>query len=264
VSLLLRDRLIVGLAPECLTALRIGGIWHPKILERYELALPTADPNHWDEVIAALEILLEQPKWAACNLTVILSSHFVQYLVVPKGEGLSAQKQNDLARLIFRNVFGELSHDWELRSSPSAKQATLASGVPMPLLAALHAACEGRGFLRSVQPGLMPIFNRLRTQIRHESGILALVESGRISLAMISNGQWASIISRAGEGSALRQFLEEDSLRQGHRPGGLLWLCDLTGEVLFSVVDSPWQVQPLKPLHLRPDSIPGLADWGVP
>jgi hypothetical protein len=192
-----------------------------------------------------------------------LSSHFVQYLVIPKGEGLSAQKQNDLAQLIFRNVFGELSHEWELRTSPSADQATLASGVPMPLLVALRDACEGRGFLRSIQPGLMPIFNRLRSQIGHESGILALVEPDRISLAIINRGQWQSIISRAGEGGALLPYLEEEQLVHGQRPGGLLWLCDLTGKVQFPI-DSPWQVQPLNPVHASPDSIPSLADWGCP
>ncbi len=262
-SLLLRDRLIVGLAPERLTALRIGGLWRPKILDRNEQALQTANPSHWDEVIAALEILLEQPNWAACNLTVILSSHFVQYLVIPKGEGLSAQKQNDLAQLIFRNVFGELSHEWELRTSPSTKQATLASGVPVPLLVALRDACEGRGFLRSVQPGLMPIINGLRAQIKNKSGTLALVEPGRISLAAIKGGQWESIVSRAGEVTALLLFLDEDQRLQGHRPGGLLWLCDLTGKVQFPD-DSAWQLQPMKPVHASPDCIPSLADWGCP
>ena len=262
-SLLLRDRLIIGLAPECLTAMRIGGLWHPKILERYEQALPTADPKHWDEAIAALELLLEQPKWAACNLTIILSSHFVQYLVVPKGESFSAQKQNDLAQLIFRNVFGELSHEWELRTSPSTSQTTLCSGVPMPLLGALHAACEGRGFLSSIQPGLMPIFNSLRAQIKSENGILALVEPGRISLAAIHAGQWVSIVSRAGEVNVLPAFLEESQRLQEHRPGGLLWLCDLTGKVMFPA-DSPWQLQSLRPVHASPDSIPTLADWGCP
>lgn len=261
-SLLLRDRLIVGLAPERLTALRIGGLWRPKIIDRHEQTLQNTNHNHWDEVIVALEILLERPDWAACNLTVVLSSHFVQYLVIPKGEGLSAQKQNDLAQLIFRNVFGELSHEWELRTSPSVKQPTLASGVPMPLLGALRDACEGRAFLRSVQPALMPIFNRLRRQIKNDSGTLVLLEPGRISLAVINRGEWGAIISRAGEGSDLPQFLEEDQFLQGHRAGGLLWLCDLTGKLQFPD-DSPWLLQPLQAVDSRPGSIPSLADWGT-
>lgn len=262
-SLLLRDRLIISLAPESLTVLRIAGLLRPKILDRYQQVVQTAKPNHWEEVIAALEVLLEQPKWTGCNLTIILSNHFVQYLVVPKSEGLSAKNQNDLAQLIFRNVFGELSHEWELRISPSAKQSTLASGVPMALLAKLYESCAGRGFLRSVQPGLMPIFNGLRKQTRYESGTLVLIEPERLSLAVINSGQWESITSRAGEGSTLFQFMEEDMLLEGRSPGGWLWLCDLTGRVQVSV-DTPWQLQALKPLHVSAGSTFSLADWGFP
>jgi hypothetical protein len=263
VSLLFRDRLIIGLAPARLTALRISGRWRPKIHARYEQALRSGEQSHWDEVIAALEILLEQPDWGACQVSVVLSSHFVQYLVIPRGEGLSAQSQNDLAQLIFRNTFGELSHEWDLRTSPSAHQSTLASGVPMQFLMALHDACEGRAILRSIQPGLMPIYNALRPQIVDGSGTLAVVEPGRISLAVISNGQWESIVSRAGEGAALFPFLAEDRFLQGRHPGGLLWLCDLTGEVQIPA-NSPWQIQPLTPLHANPGKLPSFADWGRP
>lgn len=262
-SLLLRDRLIIGLAPTRLTALRITGRWRPKIHARYEQALLAGEQSHWDEVIAALEILLEQPDWGACQVNVVLSSHFVQYLVIPRGEGLSAESQNDLAQLIFRNIFGELSHEWELRTSPSAHQSTLASGVPMQFLTALHEACEGRAILRSIQPGLMPIYNALRPQIVNGSGTLAVVESGRISLALINSGQWESIVSRAGEASALFQFLAEARFLQGRHPGGPLWLCDLTGTVKIPA-DSPWQILPLKPVHADPDKLPSFADWGRP
>ena len=261
-SLLFRDRLIVGLAPERLTALRFTGRWRQKIHAQHDQGLLSGKQNYWDEVIAALEILLEQPGWGASQVNVVLSSHFVHYLVIPKGEGLSVQRQNDLAQLIFRNIFGELSHEWELRTSPSARQSTLASGVPMQLLTALHDACEGRAYLRSIQPGLMPIYNALRPQIINGSGTLALVEPGRISLAVINNGQWESIVSRAGEGAALFQFLAEERFLQGRHPGGLLWLCDLTGAVQIPA-DSPWLMQPMMPVHANPGHVPSFADWGT-
>lgn len=262
-SLLLRDQLIIGLAPDHLTVLRIGGRWRKKIRDRYEQALPPTDGNHWDEVIAALKILLEQPNWAACNLSIILSSHFVQYIVVPKGEGLTVKNQKDLAEHIFRDLFGELSREWDLRTSPSAMHATLACGVPISLLSALHDACEVRGFLRSVRPGLMPIFNGLRTKIKNGSGTLVLVEPGRIVWAVIKQGQWESVMSRAGEGSRLFDFLEEDDLLQGRRSGGPLWLCDFTGGFRLPV-DSRWQLALLKPRHANFGGVPSLADWGYP
>lgn len=261
-SLLSRDRIFIGLAPERLTALRVAGRFRPRIEERHDLPLRAANGAQWDTLITALEDLLDQPAWAARDLTAILSSHYVHYAVIPGSRDLDAAAQNDLAHLIFRNTFGELSSEWTLRVSPSNGMPTLASGVPQTLLKTLHDACDGRGRLRSIQPALMAVFNDMRSRIEASTGTLALIEPGRISLGAFENGQWQSIVSRAGNSSHLPRLLEEESELHGRRPGGMLWLCDLTGEAL-PPPDSLWRIERIRPRSASGNSVTSLAEWGA-
>lgn len=263
-SLLSRDRLVIGLAPERLSALRVDGRLRPRIGDRYASALQAANGGQWDASIAALEILLDEPSWAARDLTLVLSSHYVHYALIPQGKGLAAAERDDLARLIFRNIFGELSSEWEIRVSPSGGPQTVASAVPQAFLKALHDICDGRGRLRSIQPGLMAVFNRARPEIGSHSGTLALVEPGRVTLAAIENGQWQSVVSRAGRSGTLVQLLEDESELYGRSPGGALWLCDLAGEVQLPS-GLPWQLQRLKPAPagVADNGATSLAEWGV-
>jgi hypothetical protein len=261
VSPLWREHLLVGLAPERLSALRVGTKLRPGIVERHEQALPAASAVQWDATFTALEILLEQPAWRGLDLTVILSSQYVHYAVIPAGKGLANSEQNDLAHLIFRNTFGDLSHDWELRVSPAGNQPTLASGVPHAFLKGLRDACDGRGRLRSIQPALMTLFNKARSAFAYGKGTLALVEAGRISLAALDAGQWQTIVSRAAPSHALIRLLEEESELHGRNPGGVLWLCDMTGEAQLPA-GSEWQLQSLKPPGNAANG-GALVDWGL-
>ena len=261
-SLLSPEHLVIGLAPERLSAVRLEGRLRSRIGERYDLALSASDGESWDAPLAALEILLEQPDWSARDLVVILSSHYVHYAVLPASEDLATSEQNDLAHLVFRNLFGELSHDWELRVSYAGDAPTLASAVPQSLLKALYDICEGRGRLRSIQPAWMSVFNGVRQQLDAANGIMALVESGRISLASIEDGQWRSIVSRAGHASTLPQLLADESDLYGRRPGEMLWLCDLTGEA-YLPAGSSWRLQQLSPPGAAIKGRASLVDWGL-
>lgn len=258
-SLLSRERLIVSLEPDRMSALRLSGGWTPRLLDqRSSLVSGTGMPS-WTAGLEALELLLDDPAWRGREITAVLSSHYVRYAVLPKGKNLGAAEQTDLARLIFRNIFGDLARDWELRVSPAGDHPTLACGLPKALLAALHAACEGRAPLHSVQPGLMSVFNRVRASIEYHSGTLALVETGRITLASLENGQWQSVVSRAWEASALPALLAETQALSGRDAGGWLWLCDLTGQAV-APSGPAWQ---LERLVTGASGNAGLAGWAM-
>lgn len=258
-SLLSREHLIVSLSPQRINAIRLGGRWRRQLLDQHAVDLPAGNPP-WANGLEALELLLDKLAWNTRQLTVILSSHHVRYAVLPKGEHLGLREQDDLARLIFRNLFGELAHDWALRVSPAGRRATLASAVPEALLSSLHAACKGRALLQSIQPGLMTVFNRVRAEIDGQSGVFALVEKGRVTLAGIAQGEWQAIASRAGEGSALPRFLAEAHDLSGLEAGGRLWLCDLTGQAV-EPASPPWR---LERLTRGAASAVDLAGWGMP
>ncbi|MGE5469610.1 MAG: hypothetical protein ACM3X0_02300 [Bacteroidota bacterium] len=258
-SLLSPERLVASLSPQRLGVLRLAPRWRPGELAQHAEDLPETGPAPWTGGLEALEMLLDQPAWGGRDLTVLLSSHYVRYAVLPKVNHLGAAERTDLARLIFRNTFGDLARDWELRVSPGGDRPTLASGVPQALLTDLRAACAGRATLRSIQPGLMAIFNRARSQIDQPGGMLALVENRRITLATIEQAQWQSITSRAAEAGELPDLLAEARQLAGRESGGRLWLCDLTGQATLPPVP-PWQVERL-PGGLA--GIVGLVAWGT-
>lgn len=258
-SPLSRERLVVGLAPERLDAVRLGFWRRRRLAERTVALAPSAAPSAagapWQGGVEALELLLDEPAWQARTLSVALSSHYVRYAVLPRGKQLAPGEQDDLARVIFRKLFGELASAWEFRVSPGDGDLALASAVPTALLAALRTACEGRVALGSVQPGLMSVYNRVRPAIGGRAGTLALVEPGRITLATLGDSGWQAVNSRAWEPTALPGLLDEAEALADGPAGGRLWLCDLSGRAVAPAPPA-WQVERLL-------SGPALLGWGL-
>lgn len=243
-SPLSRERVVVGLAPERLDAVRLGFWRRRRLAERSVALTPPATGAPWMAGLEALELLLDEPAWQARTLSVALSSHYVRYAVLPRGKQLATGEQDDLARVIFRKLFGELASAWEFRVSPGDGDLALASAVPTALLDALRTACEGRAVLGSVQPGLMSLFNRVRPAIDGHDGTLALVEPGRITLATVGEGGWQAVSSRAWEPAALPDLLAEAGTLANAPAGGRLWLCDLSGRAVAPQTPD-WRVERL-------------------
>lgn len=263
-SRLSRDRVLVGLAPERLTALAVGGWWRTRLIDRHALLLPEQDPGHWDKGVAALASLLDEPAWRGRDVHVVLSAHYVRHVVVPPGAGMGDAERRNLAEVVFREVFGDLARDWDLRVSPATDgQPTIGCGAPRALIAALRDACKGRGRLAALQPSLMPVFNRARRQLGKAVGCLALVEPGRITLAALDNGRWTYVDSRAGGGNLLPQLLLEEGELHARQPGGILWLCDLSGDARLPG-GGFWSHKRVEPPSLPGfDGISNLAVWGM-
>lgn len=266
------ERVVIGLAPEQLSALALGGRFRPRLLDQHVLPLPGQPASAWEQGIAALDLLLAEAGWRGRAVTVVLSSHYVRHVVVPAQADLAESELQTLAGVVFRDIFGELAGEWELRVSPArASAATLACGVPRALLASLDAVCATHGRLRSVQPGLMPVFNRVRREIGTSAACLALIETERVTIASIEHGQWQYVDSRAGPGGILPHLLQEEGELHERQPGGILWLCDLTGATSLPA-DAYWSQRRVEPPRLpgfdaAPDELAGpatnLALWGA-
>ncbi|HEX8963561.1 MAG TPA: hypothetical protein VF801_11215 [Rhodocyclaceae bacterium] len=262
-SLLSRDRVLVGFAPERLTALAVGG-WRARLVDRHARLLAGQDAGRWDQGIAALEALLNEPAWHGRDVHVVLSAHYVRHVVVPAAPGMSDAERLNLAEVVFREVFGELARDWDLRVSPGRDGVpTIGCGAPRGLIAALRDAVKGRGRLAAIQPSLMPVFNRARRDMEKAVGCLALVEPGRITLASLANGQWQYVDSRAGGGGLLPQLLLEEGELHARQPGGILWLCDLSGDARVPG-GGFWSHKRVDPPALPGfDGLSNLAVWGM-
>ena len=148
----------------------------------------------WSGAIEALATAL--PSFAKRNMkvTVILSNHFVHYVLVPWCDKLNGEKEEmAYARHCFREVYGDATDAWELRLSPNkAGVPALASAVDKKLLDELRGLLGRAGVgIKSIQPHLMAAHNICHASLHGRSAWLALLEPDNLCLAMLHKGQWA-------------------------------------------------------------------------
>jgi hypothetical protein len=163
-----------------------------------------------------LHQLLEQRPRSEAPATVILSNHFVRYLVLPwSAELVTPAEELDFARARFAQVFGDRAHQWSIRTSDApAGVERLAVAYDSALLEELARTMEASGQkLSSCQPALMAQFNASRGSIGHSAWLVS-AEHGRLLLAWIHAGRWRSVRARPLNGSAvpLRDLLRQESL----------------------------------------------------
>jgi len=220
----LRDRILIALAPDSLSLVRLQGVFRPRVSGKRTLACdPALGPEPWQGAVAALLRLAEELRGENTEVTVVLSNHFARYALVPWSEGLSnAGEEAAFARYCFAKVHGERSKDWELRLSRApAGSARMASAVDSALVQAIRAAfpAGAKARLASVQPYLMSAFNRWRQLIKGARAWFLLVEPQRACLAFLENGRWTTVRNARGSFEDPGQWAELLD-RERHRVGG--------------------------------------------
>ena len=188
-SLLSRDRVLIGLGPHAVHAVR------PKTNERRSAT--GAWPDALKEVLAG---------WKRAEATVVASNRLVRYVVVPRTAGVSGEaEETALARHHFTRIYGERVRDWDVRYS---RDTGLASAMDTELIDGLRNALE----LRSLQPYLMAAFNRLRAKVPAAGAWIVLPEAEATCVALYAKGAWAGVsVSRASSDEAL----ERERVRMG-------------------------------------------------
>ncbi len=258
------DRIVVGLEPGRLTAIRSRWGWKPQIVARHDQRLED-DQKSWKPIVAALTHLLSLPEWHKGRVEVVLSNHFVHYAVVPTTATLNREAQHNLAQLVFKQKFGDLSQGWDIRISANDKgNRHMASAIPKDFLDALRVALGKR--LHSLRPALMCAINQSLKVLGSEAGHLALLEPGRITLASLDEGQWQVILSRAvmsGDFDDLPRLISEECLIGPNTTSCRVWLCDLGSQETHSC-GSSWKTTYLTPQWpLALNQKPTLACWGM-
>lgn len=216
-SLLRRDRLRIGLAPDRLVLAGYRRALRTRLVREEVVPVPAGEPPHWQAALDALPAALGRPGPGRPEVTVILSNHFVRYALLPWNASLKTDAEwAALARHRLEAVHGPAAGSWALRICETAPRgARIASTADTALLDALEARlAECRADLVSVQPYLMAVFNRVRAEIGNESCWLVIAESGRLTLALIERGSWRALRSRRiGDGwqAGLPDLLERES-----------------------------------------------------
>lgn len=195
----------------------------PVLKDRKALACPDpVDGETWQPSIEVLRDALTHPNIEAADATIVLSNHFVRYLLLPWNPDLvTTEEELAFVRARFVQVFGERAQDWVLKLSHARPGGPgVACALDRPLLELVTALIVGSPLrLRSLQPTLMAVCNE-RNRLPAGDAWIAIAESGRLLLGALRAGEWASLRSRHLNGHAvvLADIIEQEALLLGIEP----------------------------------------------
>jgi hypothetical protein len=217
---------------------------------------PQAGEPAWRAALQALAQALEEAGASRASATVVLSNHFVRYLVLPwQPELNSARELAELARLRLQAVYGDAAADWTVRCSEGGwGQTSVACAIDSALLEGLQAVLDARHLrLASLQPLLMAAFNDLRRRFGDDAAF-AIVEPGRVCVGLMQQGAFDAIASRRAGADAVLAVEQELATLRPQAPTAELDLLRV-GEV------APWPAEgarAVRELDCRP-----LPAWGA-
>ena len=191
------DRLHIVLAPDKVSMVRFsGGLQSRELLAKsIDCAESDADQPLWQPALQAMQKLLAVAGGKA-DVKVMLSSHFVRYVLVPVQADLKDEAEEEAyVRFCFSEVYGDEASAWTLRWNGSlAVDQQIASAIDGNLLADIEQSMRNVNLrLSSVQPYLMSAFNLVRKHMQAEEQWFVLVESGSACLSSFTQGECTSL-----------------------------------------------------------------------
>jgi hypothetical protein len=219
VSRLSSDFFQIALSPHQVAMVRFSRGWKSSCITERKLlpCQPTGEQqSNWNAPLAALRDILPKTAATTTPVRVILSNHFLRYVVLPwSPELVTRSEELDYAHARFTQVFGDRARQWVVRTSDAPAGAErLGAATDAALLEALPLALGASGLtLSSCQPALMAQFNTCRQQIRDNAWLVG-AERGRLLIARISKQRWRSVRIRPLNEAVvpLRDLLEQERL----------------------------------------------------
>jgi len=191
----------VALCPDRLLAVRrragLRSVVDLKVAESF--AAPTSGPI-WKSAAEALGRFAQQPQVHAGTLGIVLSNHFIRYLLVPWSDRIvNAHEFRNYVAAAFADVYGETSAEWELCTSPErAGSPRLAAAVDRALIEAVRDTV-GRSRLRltSVQPYLTAAYNVFKRPRREADFVFIAIEARRMCVLAAQSRMWRYVSAEA-------------------------------------------------------------------
>jgi hypothetical protein len=177
--------------------LRLSRGLKPQVIHKQVLA-GHAHGSSWQEPLAALQAALRDRQWQGAPIQVVLSNHFVRYVLVPWSAQLAnRQERQAYVRHCFNAAYGDPGKHWDMRMSDAGlDKPSLASGIDQHLLASLTTMLETAGMpLHGIFPHLMMAANQSRRLLSKGVQWLVVVEASRLCMALLDHGNWKAVRS---------------------------------------------------------------------
>ena len=212
-SLWSRDQLRIALAPNGLALVRHRG--NP--------AKPTAsksiacDTRDWQSLMPLLERELADVAWRGAGAEVVLSNHYVRYvLTTPPGKALVQAEEEALAAASFREIYGAEADNWRIRVQSQPPQFGLV-GAAIDESLALQL---GDLFQRQnvTDWALNPLATLAAQSYSQAADWWVLAEPGWMCLFKSAGGYWRYLSSQAVDDnwrSTLPEMLDREARMAG-------------------------------------------------
>ena len=191
-----RDQIQVFFAPRRIDLVRWSRGFKPIQTSRVNRLCEEHVPDQplWDAPLQQLEQLLKDAN--ATEMSVTLSNHFVRYLTLPPQEEITTPDEV-LAYATFRmrEIYAERMNDWELSISAwNPSSGAVCAAITRDLLRQLQELANRYNVkLKHIEPYLSSTFDQWHQSFGNERTCYALVETGRVCIALLADGVWHSI-----------------------------------------------------------------------
>lgn len=194
-SPLWRDQIQVFVAPGRIDLVRSTRGFKPVQAAKVTVwCEPAQDAPVWQAALQQLEKHLMDA--AGAQLSVTLSNHFVRYVaLLPQAEIATPEEVSSYAAFRMREVYAERVNSWALSVSEwTPLSGAVCAAIPRDLMLQLEEmAARCRCTLKEIEPYFASVYDRWQKLLDGNKTYFAVIEAGRICLAVLINGSWHSI-----------------------------------------------------------------------
>ncbi|SFU63611.1 hypothetical protein [Nitrosospira multiformis] len=197
-SLLRRNRISAFLSPHRVELVRLQRHVKSGQSERQVAACERADEGTaWGAALAQLKRML--PTGTGAEIHILLSNHFVRYAVIPPQSKIETPVElRAYAAFQMREIYGERTGGWELTTSSwDPATGVVCAAIEHGFLQGLEElAASQRMKLKYVEPYFTSVFDHWHDRFDKGRAWFALVETGRLCLALLEGGAWLRILNQ--------------------------------------------------------------------
>jgi len=191
-----RDQIDVFFAPGQINLVRSKrGLKPVKLPVITELISDHRDDNQvWSPPMKTLEGLLTEANGA--GLAVTLSNHFIRYIVLPpQAEITSPEEVMAYADFRMREIYGTRVDHWALSISTwSPVFGAICAAISQEFLQQMQEmSVRQQVKFIGIEPYLTAVLDRCAQLLNCNKSFVALVERGRICVALLENGVWRNV-----------------------------------------------------------------------
>ncbi len=248
-----RDQLRIAVCPDRVIVVHCKAGLRPSIVAKKVYTSSGSEPG-WTAALSMLKTALDNPDWQNSDATLIISNHFVRFLMLPWSDvALNDAEKLSLLRQRFVEVYGEVSATWEMcLNEGSFGSPSLACAVETSLLEQLKSVFSTSSLrLKSIQPYLMTAFNFCRKDLGNGAAWFVLAEQGIFCIGLLHKGRWQSIRLRLAEkdwfDEAMRALEREMLLADNGNESNKVFLYSPENPVSASIKRGALVIQPLLP-----------------